>query len=65
MNFKITPPCRTEGYVYSGASWVKWFNPRLRGEYQEGSVTRIESAGNNVLGYPPSDPELDWVVVVQ
>ena len=44
---------------------VKWFKANQGGEYQECSITRVEGVGNKVLGYPPSDPELDWVIVIQ
>ena len=44
---------------------VAWFNPRKGGELQQGSVTSIKGQGPQSLGSPPSDPELDWVVVVQ
>ena len=44
---------------------VQWFNPRSGGDLSEGSVSSIEGSGYVSLGYPPSDPELDWVAVVK
>lgn len=44
---------------------VRWFNPRSGGDLIEGSVSSIEGNGFVSLGTPPSDPELDWVLVVQ
>jgi hypothetical protein len=44
---------------------VFWFNPRSGGELQQGSVTSIQGQGDLLLGMPPSDRDLDWVVVVQ
>jgi hypothetical protein len=44
---------------------VSWFNPRSGGELQKGSVTSIPGNGTQALGVPPSDPDLDWVVVIQ
>ncbi len=44
---------------------VSWFNPRTGGELQQGSVRSIQGKGIQALGIPPSDPELDWVVVIQ
>ena len=44
---------------------VSWFNPRTGGEMQEGSVSSISGPGYQSLGTPPSDPDKDWVVVIQ
>lgn len=44
---------------------VKWFNPREGGEMQDGNVTVLEGNGIKNVGNPPSEPEKDWVVVVQ
>ncbi len=43
---------------------VFWFNPRSGGTWQPGSVSSVRGTGFRSLGSPPSDPELDWVVVV-
>jgi hypothetical protein len=43
---------------------LKWFNPRTGGELDEGSVTSVSGAGSQSLGSPPSDPGLDWVLVL-
>ena len=32
---------------------------------QEGSVESLSGTGMRSLGNPPSDPEMDWVVVVR
>lgn len=44
---------------------VKWFNPRLGGKMQLGSVAEITGTGLKELGNPPVNDGLDWVVVVQ
>jgi hypothetical protein len=44
---------------------VAWFNPRTGGELSEGSVTSVSGDGLHSLGTPPSDPGLDWVVVIK
>ncbi len=44
---------------------VTWFNPRTGGELLQGSIASISGKGLHALGKPPSDPELDWVVVIQ
>jgi len=44
---------------------VFWFNPREGGDLNQGSVGSIDGIGAKSLGIPPSDPELDWVVVVK
>jgi hypothetical protein len=44
---------------------ITWFNPRTGGELQQGSVPVIQGSGDYDLGRPPSDQDLDWVVVVR
>jgi hypothetical protein len=47
------------------STWqLAWFNPRSGGELEQGSVETIQGSGQQTLGVPPSDPELDWVVVI-
>ncbi len=45
--------------------YVYWFNPRTGGDLQKGSVSTLKGLGLHSLGTPPSDPDLDWMVVVQ
>ena len=47
-----------------GAYDVKWFNPRLGGELQTGSISKLQS-GNVSIGNPPGDPSLDWVAFIR
>jgi hypothetical protein len=49
----------------SAAMNVRWFNPRSGGELQQGSVASINGTGLQPLGTAPSDPDKDWVVVIQ
>ena len=44
---------------------VKWFNPRVGGDMQTGSVATVQGKGFQSLGNPPSDTGKDWLVVVQ
>lgn len=44
---------------------LAWFNPRAGGELQKGSVERIRGSGWQSLGAAPSEPDLDWVVVIR
>ncbi len=43
---------------------VAWFNPRTGGELQQGTLSSILGEGMQLLGHPPADPDLDWVVVI-
>ena len=43
---------------------LQWFNPRAGGGLQDGSVKTIAGPGKQSLGAPPSEPGLDWVVLV-
>lgn len=52
---------KTDGNLYS----VQWFNPRIGGEMQIGSVSSIQGNGFQNLGNPPSDSDKDWVVLIQ
>ena len=60
----VTSPARLKMSLPSPMQ-VHWFNPRNGGELLEGSVTELQGNGEQILGAPPSDPELDWVVVIR
>ena len=47
-----------------GSFDVSWFNPRTGDSLQQGSVKSLKGKGLMLLGTPPSDPGMDWVVVV-
>lgn len=49
----------------SGTFKVHWFNPRLGGKLQSGSVKTVEAGGTVSLGQAPSDPDQDWLVILQ
>ncbi len=42
-----------------------WFNPRSGGKLLEGSVNYVSGTGWQSLGAPPSDPDMDWVLVLR
>ena len=44
---------------------IKWFNPRTGGELVSGSVTGIGGGSVVNVGAPPTDVDLDWIVVVK
>jgi hypothetical protein len=44
---------------------VKWFDPRNGGDLQNGPVESVTANGFVKLGIPPSNPEMDWVVLLQ
>ncbi len=44
---------------------IKWYNPRLGGEMQNGSVDSVKGKGFQLVGNPPSDGDKDWLVVIQ
>jgi hypothetical protein len=49
---------------YEGEFDINWFNPRKGGEMELGSVTRIPGGMVSDIGFPPSDPEKDWVALI-
>jgi hypothetical protein len=48
----------------AGEFRVRWFNPRQGGELTTGSVKTVRGPGRQSLGQPPSDPQKDWVALV-
>jgi hypothetical protein len=44
---------------------IRWFNPRDGGDLVGGSIKTVNGTGWQSLGTPPSDPELDWVLVIR
>lgn len=44
---------------------VRWYNPREGGAMKEGSVRKLKGGGMVDLGFPPSDKDKDWVVVIR
>ncbi|MFC7293086.1 DUF5060 domain-containing protein [Hirschia litorea] len=55
----LTLPENETGYS------VSWFNPKLGGELQTGSVTSLESGSNQFVGFPPDADTQDWVLLVK
>jgi hypothetical protein len=44
---------------------VDWYDPRNGGELVQGSVTAVKPASKIELGFPPTDRDKDWVVLVR
>jgi len=44
---------------------VQWFNPRIGGPLQTGTVAEITGPGAVAIGYPPADDDKDWVVLIK
>jgi hypothetical protein len=49
----------------SGTFTVQWFNPRLGGDLVSGTVTSLRGGGNRAIGFPPADPQQDWVALIR
>ena len=49
----------------TGAYSVSWYNPVDGGALQNGSVTEITGGDYRALRVPPSQPNDDWVVLIQ
>ncbi|MEO1304758.1 MAG: DUF5060 domain-containing protein [Pseudomonadota bacterium] len=49
----------------TGAYSVSWYNPLEGGALQNGSVTEIMGGDYRAMGTPPSQPNSDWVVLIQ
>lgn len=44
---------------------VQWFDPRIGGNLQNGSIAKVLAKGIVDLGAPPTDVQKDWVVLVK
>jgi hypothetical protein len=44
---------------------VRWYDPRMGGDLQEGSVEEIHGGSFQNLGQPPSETGSDWVILVR
>jgi Putative collagen-binding domain of a collagenase len=50
----------------SGSYSVRWFNPRVGGGLQIGSVTTIASGGTSSYGLPPNPRDtMDWAILIR
>lgn len=49
----------------SGTFSISWYNPRLGGPLQRGSLQTVRGGGVRSLGFPPSEPDQDWVILVR
>ncbi|TWT93574.1 DUF5060 domain-containing protein [Neorhodopirellula pilleata] len=49
----------------AGTLNVRWFNPRVGGNLQSGSVDQVSGGGRVSLGSPPEDAGEDWLAVIR
>lgn len=49
----------------SGAFRVQWFNPRLGGTLQQGTVLKVTAGSDVSLGLPPASPQEDWAALIR
>jgi hypothetical protein len=54
----------TDLSLLAGTYGVKWYDPRIGGDLQEGSVTNLAGPGWLNVGQPPANASSDWVVLV-
>jgi hypothetical protein len=43
---------------------VRWFNPRVGGSLQQGTVASIQGPGKQQLGKAPAEADKDWIILV-
>ncbi|MBM3878796.1 MAG: DUF5060 domain-containing protein [Verrucomicrobia bacterium] len=48
-----------------GTFTVRWFNPRAGGALQTGPVREVQATSQADLGRPPTEPDLDWVILIR
>lgn len=44
--------------------FIQWYDPRNGGALQTGSVKTVQGSGLTDLGFPPREPEKDWVILL-
>jgi hypothetical protein len=44
---------------------IEWFNPRIGGDLQPGSIRETKGPGKVSLGQPPDDQDKDWVILIR
>ena len=44
---------------------IAWFNPRIGGEIENGSITSISGGGFKRIGKPPYEINKDWVAIIK
>jgi hypothetical protein len=44
---------------------IAWYAPRNGGDLQEGSIQSIKAKGIVTVGYPPSNKNKDWVILIK
>ncbi|MEM6814658.1 MAG: DUF5060 domain-containing protein [Bacteroidota bacterium] len=49
----------------NGTFSINWYNPRKGGQLQKGTIPSITGGSIKSLGLPPSEPNRDWVVLVE
>lgn len=49
----------------TGTFTVKWYNPRLGGELQNGSISTLQGGQMVSFGLPPSTPQKDWAILIE
>ena len=49
----------------SGTFTLRWYNPRVGGPLQMGSVGQVSGPGSVAIGQPPQDPDKDWVALLR
>nr|WP_255712663.1 DUF5060 domain-containing protein [Rhodopirellula sp. JC740] len=48
-----------------GEFQVHWYNPRIGGELQTGSIPAVAAGQSVLIGNPPSDEDQDWAILLR
>jgi len=48
-----------------GEFQVHWYNARIGGDLQSGSVKTVSGGGSVEIGQPPADADQDWAVLLR
>ncbi|MFK7932538.1 MAG: DUF5060 domain-containing protein [Saprospiraceae bacterium] len=44
---------------------IRWYDPKNGGDLQTGTIDSVKASGIVEVGFPPANPEKDWVVLIK
>ena len=51
--------------IGAGTYRIDWYNPRIGGTLQSGSIVTVKGPGRVALGHPPAEARQDWAVLIR
>ena len=51
--------------IGGGTYRIDWYNPRVGGTLQSGSIATVKGPGRVALGHPPAETRQDWALLIR